>query len=100
VRILAVCDVYDALVSTRAYRGAWTHEAALELIRSESGTAFDPRCVQALEQVLARPGAQAEEPRAAAGEVTKPSTVPEAVPLLPSIPTVYASDPGRIVRPQ
>jgi putative nucleotidyltransferase with HDIG domain len=53
-RILTVCDVYDALVSPRVYRGAWTYEAALGLLRDETGTAFDERCVTALERVLAR----------------------------------------------
>jgi len=53
-RILAVCDVYDALVSQRVYREAWTHERAVALLRDESGTAFDPKCVAALERVLAR----------------------------------------------
>jgi HD-GYP domain-containing protein (c-di-GMP phosphodiesterase class II) len=52
-RILAVCDVYDALRSTRVYREAWSHERALALLHG-SGTAFDPRCVAALERVLAR----------------------------------------------
>jgi putative nucleotidyltransferase with HDIG domain len=51
-RILTVCDVYDALVSPRVYRDAWSHEAALGLLREESGTAFDPACVAALERVL------------------------------------------------
>jgi putative nucleotidyltransferase with HDIG domain len=51
-RILAVCDVYDALVSKRAYRPAWSRDQALALLRDESGTAFDPRCVSALEHVL------------------------------------------------
>jgi hypothetical protein len=51
-RIMSVCDVYDALMSKRAYRDAWSEEAALALLREESGTAFDPRCVTALEQVL------------------------------------------------
>jgi HD-GYP domain-containing protein (c-di-GMP phosphodiesterase class II) len=51
-RIMSVCDVYDALMSQRVYRAAWTQEAALELLREQSGTAFDPRCVAALEQVL------------------------------------------------
>jgi HD-GYP domain-containing protein (c-di-GMP phosphodiesterase class II) len=51
-RILSVCDVYDALISKRVYRPAWTHEDAMELLRRESGTAFDPRCVAALEQVV------------------------------------------------
>jgi HD-GYP domain-containing protein (c-di-GMP phosphodiesterase class II) len=53
-RILTVCDVYDALISSRVYRPAWTHEQAMELLREETGTAFDARCVTALEQVLAR----------------------------------------------
>ena len=51
-RILTVCDVYDALISPRVYREPWTHEQAL--LREESGAAFDPRCVTALERVLAR----------------------------------------------
>jgi hypothetical protein len=55
-RILTVCDVYDALVSPRVYREAWTHDAALALLRDETGTAFDERCVAALERVLSRDG--------------------------------------------
>jgi HD domain len=53
-RILTVCDVYDALVSPRVYRAAWTHDAALDLLREETGTAFDERCVTALQNVLGR----------------------------------------------
>src|SRR5665213_3260132 len=51
-RILTVCDVYDALISKRVYRPAWTHEDAMALLRRESGTAFDERCVAALERVM------------------------------------------------
>jgi hypothetical protein len=54
VRILTVCDVYDALISPRVYREAWTHGQAIALLREETGDAFDPRCVSALERVLAR----------------------------------------------
>lgn len=53
-RVLAVCDVYDALRSERVYREAWTHARAIGLLRDESGEKFDARCVAALEQVLAR----------------------------------------------
>jgi HD-GYP domain-containing protein (c-di-GMP phosphodiesterase class II) len=53
-RVLAVCDVYDALVSPRVYRPAWSRPRALEHLREEAGTAFDARCVEALEKVLAR----------------------------------------------
>jgi HD-GYP domain-containing protein (c-di-GMP phosphodiesterase class II) len=52
-RVLTVCDVYDALISKRVYRPAWTHEDAMALLRRESGTAFDERCVAALERVVA-----------------------------------------------
>jgi HD-GYP domain-containing protein (c-di-GMP phosphodiesterase class II) len=47
-RILAVCDVYDALLSPRVYRPAWTVDEALAKLREEAGTAFDPACVDAL----------------------------------------------------
>jgi HD-GYP domain-containing protein (c-di-GMP phosphodiesterase class II) len=53
-RILTVCDVYDALISKRVYRDAWSHEDAMALLRRDTGTAFDGRCVEALERVIAR----------------------------------------------
>jgi HD-GYP domain-containing protein (c-di-GMP phosphodiesterase class II) len=53
-RILSVCDVYDALISRRVYREAWTHERAVGLLHEESGTSFDAKCVAALERVLSR----------------------------------------------
>jgi putative nucleotidyltransferase with HDIG domain len=51
-RILAVCDVYDALRSTRVYRDAWPHERARALLRQAAGREFDERCVAALERVV------------------------------------------------
>ena len=53
-RILTVCDVYDALLSVRVYRDAWTHERAIGLLHEQTGSAFDANCVRALERVLAR----------------------------------------------
>ena len=53
-RILAACDVYDALISPRVYRPAWTHEQALSLLREGTGSEFDEQVVGALERVLAR----------------------------------------------
>ena len=63
-RILTVCDVYDALISKRVYRPAWTHDEAVALLRRESGTAFDARCVAALERVVTgvEPAVQQAEP--------------------------------------
>jgi len=52
-RILAVIDVYDALVSDRPYRKAWTSEMALEQLRKEAGASFDPVVVEALAEALA-----------------------------------------------
>ena len=49
-RVLAVCDVYDAMVSDRVYRAAWSPGRALTLLRDEH--AFDRRVVDALERVL------------------------------------------------
>lgn len=51
-RILAVCDVYDALVSRRAYRPAWSPERALALLRDGSAVGFDTRCVDALAEIV------------------------------------------------
>jgi putative nucleotidyltransferase with HDIG domain len=61
VRVLAVCDVYDALRSTRVYRPAWTHERAIAFLRQGAGTKFDASCVEALERVLARERAEGLE---------------------------------------
>lgn len=47
-RLMAVADVYDALISPRPYRPAFTHETAVELIRQGSGEHFDPDVVDAM----------------------------------------------------
>ena len=44
-RIFAIVDVWDALTSERPYRPAWTEEKAVEYIKSQSGTHFDPDIV-------------------------------------------------------
>lgn len=46
-RIVAVADVFDALIHDRPYRKAWTENAAIELILAGSGTHFDPGVVNA-----------------------------------------------------
>jgi HD-GYP domain-containing protein (c-di-GMP phosphodiesterase class II) len=58
-RILAVCDVYDALISKRVYREAWSEHNAIDYLRAEAGTAFDERCVEALARVVGRDPARA-----------------------------------------
>lgn len=46
-RIFAVCDVYDTLLSKRAYSKPWSVHAALEEIRTQSGKQFDPKVIEA-----------------------------------------------------
>ncbi len=53
-RVLAVADVYDALTSNRSYRGAWSHERALDAIIQDTGTHFDPAVVDAFARVIGR----------------------------------------------
>jgi two-component system response regulator RpfG len=45
-RIVAVADVFDALVSVRPYKHAWSVEEGLTYLESQKGKHFDPRCVE------------------------------------------------------
>jgi len=46
-RIMALADVYDALVTKRVYKEAFSHEEAKDIILKGKGTHFDPRVVDA-----------------------------------------------------
>ncbi|MGU3667242.1 HD-GYP domain-containing protein [Methylobacterium sp. A49B] len=46
-RIVAVADVFDALVSERPYKQAWPLERARAFVAEQAGLHFDPRCVEA-----------------------------------------------------
>jgi two-component system response regulator RpfG len=46
-RIVAVADVYDALVSERPYKNAWSVQAAIEYMENNKGKHFDPECIKA-----------------------------------------------------
>ena len=46
-RLMAVADVYDALISERVYKAAFPHEQAVEIIRDGRGSHFDPDMVDA-----------------------------------------------------
>jgi len=50
-RITAVIDVYDALVSERPYKKAFSHEDALEIIMKGSGKHFDPLIANVFNEV-------------------------------------------------
>ena len=51
-RLMAVADVYDALISKRVYKPAFSHEKAVEIIREGRGKHFDPDVVDAFDAVL------------------------------------------------
>jgi HD-GYP domain-containing protein (c-di-GMP phosphodiesterase class II) len=50
-RIFAVADVFDALTSNRPYREKISLDEALEYIKEQSGTLFDPDLVQLFEKL-------------------------------------------------
>src|SRR6202171_6143318 len=46
-RIVSVADVFDALVSERPYKHAWSIEEGIAYLEAQKGRHFDPRCVEA-----------------------------------------------------
>lgn len=64
-RILAVADVYDALTSVRSYKPAYSHEEAIDIMRRDVGTAFDPQIFARFEQVVRDENAPRKEPATA-----------------------------------
>lgn len=51
-RIVSIADVFDALVSKRVYKPAFTFDEALQIVREERGKSFDPDLVNAFLQGL------------------------------------------------
>lgn len=51
-RVLAVADVYDALVSERPYRQGWIQEKVLNYIEEQAGKMFDPQVVAAFMTIV------------------------------------------------
>jgi putative two-component system response regulator len=59
-RLMAVADVYDALISRRVYKPAFPHEKAVEIIRAGRGNHFDPDIADAFLEIAAEFHAIAE----------------------------------------
>ena len=53
-RMMAVADVYDALISRRVYKPALSHEAAIAIIVRERGKHFDPEVIDRLMTIAPR----------------------------------------------
>jgi putative two-component system response regulator len=48
---MAIADVYDALVSLRSYKEAFTNEEAIHIITTMAGKHFDPKLVEVFLEV-------------------------------------------------
>jgi HD-GYP domain-containing protein (c-di-GMP phosphodiesterase class II) len=55
MRVLAVADVYEALISDRPYRPAYSPRDALEVMRNDVPQRLDPEAFAALEALLSGP---------------------------------------------
>jgi putative nucleotidyltransferase with HDIG domain len=51
-RIFAVVDIWDALLSDRPYRSAWTREQTVAYIKDQSGKLLDPKVVTAFLKII------------------------------------------------
>ena len=50
-RITAIADVYDALISRRCYKEAWDVKDALDILRNDAGSHFDPELVDVFMEI-------------------------------------------------
>ncbi len=53
-RVLCIADVYDALTSKRSYKQAFSHDEAMEIMRGDVGTQFDPDLFGTFEDIVRR----------------------------------------------
>jgi putative nucleotidyltransferase with HDIG domain len=51
-KLVHVCDVYDALRTTRPYRDAWPQERTVAYLEGRSGVEFDPEVVMAFTRMM------------------------------------------------
>jgi len=51
-RIFAIIDVWDAVRSDRPYRPAWPEEKAIDYLRNQSGTHFDPKLLDTFLSII------------------------------------------------
>jgi CHASE2 domain-containing sensor protein len=78
-RIAAVCDVYDALITARPYKRAWSEAEALAEIRAQRGRHFDPEVADVLLEIVgsAREGDAAPGDGAAAARAERNGANPD-----------------------
>jgi diguanylate cyclase (GGDEF)-like protein/putative nucleotidyltransferase with HDIG domain len=82
-RILSVVDYFDALMSERPYHRAMSLDAALGLLRQESGKALDPHVVETFIALYATLAAEAEASQVPSRTLTRvPTDAPTAAPAV------------------
>lgn len=59
-RLFAIVDVWDALISDRPYRSAWSKEQALAYIQNQAGKHFDPKIVPLFVNLVSKNGASGD----------------------------------------
>jgi putative nucleotidyltransferase with HDIG domain len=84
-RIIACCDAWNAMRTTRAYRKAMSHDVAVKEMRANSGRQFDPHLVDMLLTVVERE----EALPAPSQSVVAPE--PDASPPVPGLPVPTVS---------
>jgi putative nucleotidyltransferase with HDIG domain len=77
-RIIACCDSWNAMRTNRSYRNALPIETALAELRSNSGTQFDPRVVDALLRIVDIPPAPGSTTLDGVAAAAPPPTAPAA----------------------
>ena len=79
-RVVAVAAAYSAMTTRRPYRAALTHEQAIDELRANGGTQFDPQVVAAACVVLARGLPEPERPTVGVLADTDPSGAAQIAP--------------------
>jgi putative two-component system response regulator len=91
-RIMAIADVYDALVSARPYKKPFTHEQAIEIITKDSGTHFDPEIVKVFKEIADDFWVQSflenSETTSQNSPITKPTDNPTPQPKKSELPAI------------
>ena len=73
-RIMAVADVYDALICKRRYKPSFSHEEAVSIIGRNKGTQFDPSVVDAFLEVANSAPPRSWAVSAASGPIPRAAT--------------------------
>ena len=95
-RVVAVADVFDALVSVRPYKHAWTIEGGFAYLESQKGKHFDPRCVEAFMSGADRVREDTEGAGRFAGGVISTRSAPAARFAATSVATRAAARSARV----